>query len=573
MKKAFLLILSVFVSIGFFLAKPAFAQENSLGGEKIELFEIDLTLQENTDIIIHERIHYYMPVEKHGIYRVIPINKRNKSNILKSSTKVNVNSVAYYPTDNPNATLSTYEVEDYSDEVFIKIGRGDRFVQGHYTYEISYVVKNGINYFEDHDELYWNLIGTGWEVPIERVSAKIHLPGEVVQSVCYTGIYESTEQNCEIINQTEKDISLTTTTVLNPNEPVTIAVGMPKGSIEDVKKKEEMRMLRDILIGISPLALIPIFFLFVRKLKSPKKIIVPSFKAPKNLNLIMAGNLLSKGKINQKAITAEMINLAIQGNLRVEQNGKKEYTLHKISPSLKTPFLSSEALFTTLFLGSDTRFIGEKHASIAWDVPSIWDKSKNDLELNNYIDDVKSSKVKIIAFLPFLFLFLAFLVVGPLADSNNFIGIIVLIITGIALFSLASMSDTRNKEGNDLYYELLGLKMYIETAEKHRIEFHNNPEKFKGVFESLLPYAILFGLEKKWMKEFEDLYTTPPEWYQGDDFSTFNPMYVTTSMVGTNEMVSSGSGSSTGGGFSSGGSGFSGGSSGGGGGGGGGGSW
>jgi uncharacterized membrane protein len=122
--------------------------------------------------------------------------------------------------------------------------------------------------------------------------------------------------------------------------------------------------------------------------------------------------------------------------------------------------------------------------------------------------------------------------------------------------------------------------MYINTAEKHRIEFHNDPKKFRGVFETLLPYAMIFGLEKKWAKEFEDLYKdTQPDWYRGD-FDVFD-IYMLTMVTNslnrsvksaTTKAYGSGSGLRTSG-WSSGGSGFSGGSAGGGGGGSGGGSW
>jgi uncharacterized membrane protein YgcG len=123
-----------------------------------------------------------------------------------------------------------------------------------------------------------------------------------------------------------------------------------------------------------------------------------------------------------------------------------------------------------------------------------------------------------------------------------------------------------------------GLKMYIDTAEKHRIEFHNNPTKFRGVFEKLLPYAIIFGLEKKWSEEFKEIYQEPPTWYQGD-ISAFNSYLLASSISDISRNVKSKSAppnsaggirSSHGG---SGGSGFSGGSSGGGFGGGGGSSW
>ena len=92
---------------------------------------------------------------------------------------------------------------------------------------------------------------------------------------------------------------------------------------------------------------------------------------------------------------------------------------------------------------------------------------------------------------------------------------------------------------------------------------------------------MIFNFEKKWAKIFEDIYTTSPDWYEGD-FSVFDATYLANSLNTFNKSVVTSSappnkyGSSDGyrsGGWSSGGSGFSGGSSGGGGGGSGGGGW
>ncbi len=80
--------------------------------------------------------------------------------------------------------------------------------------------------------------------------------------------------------------------------------------------------------------------------------------------------------------------------------------------------------------------------------------------------------------------------------------------------------------------------MYIDTAEKHRIEFHNNPTKFRGVFEKLLPYAIIFGLEKKWSEEFKEIYQEPPTWYQGD-ISAFNSYLLASSISDISRNVKS----------------------------------
>ena len=44
------------------------------------------------------------------------------------------------------------------------------------TVEISYVLRNAVRFFDDHDEFYWNVTGNDWPVPIDHASAFVALP-------------------------------------------------------------------------------------------------------------------------------------------------------------------------------------------------------------------------------------------------------------------------------------------------------------------------------------------------------------------------------------------------------------
>ena len=177
MKKILLIFLGVIFSVGLFIPSLAYGQSlldtnptSVYKPEVVEKFEISLSLETNSDIRIKERIHYYFPNPKHGIYRNIPINKRSEGNRLKTPTSIKINSILYYPSNSPTSIGNSYSKEIIlNDEVVLRIGDADRTITGLYIYEIDYTVKNGINYFEDHDELYWNIIGTGWTVPINSV--------------------------------------------------------------------------------------------------------------------------------------------------------------------------------------------------------------------------------------------------------------------------------------------------------------------------------------------------------------------------------------------------------------------
>jgi len=578
MKKILLIFLGVIFSVGLFIPSLAYGQgilntnpSSVYKPEVVEKFEINLSLETNSDIRIKERIHYYFPNPKHGIYRNIPINKRTEGNRLKTPTSIKINSILYYPSNSPTSIGNSYSKEvNLHDEVVLRIGDADRTITGLYIYEIDYTVKNGINYFEDHDELYWNIIGTGWTVPINIVEAKINVPGIIQDTVCYTGLIGSKGTNCQITKQSDTSLLLTNITPLKQNEGITIAVSMPKGSIIDVLEKENEKIKRNNILYSLSLLLLPLFYLFGSKLKSRKKTVAPSFTPPKDLNPLVASYLLSKGRLRSKYITAEIIYLATQRFIDIEQKERKEYILHKTILEPIIPHPSSEKLFDLLFGTLDEISTKSKTSNLYGYGPTIWEQARLDAVNNGFVDEKKTKKGLLLGTLGVFSFFGAFAGLITMLTAGSLLAGIALFVTGISISIISIFWDFRSEKGNDLYYELLGLKMYIDTAEKHRIEFHNDPEKFRGVFESLLPYAIIFGLEKKWMKEFKDLFTTPPDWYTGD-MSTFNSMVLLNSVSNISSTIVTPV--STGGGFSSGGSGFSGGSSGGGGGGGGGGSW
>ena len=53
---------------------------------------------------------------------------------------------------------------------------------GEHTYELVYRTDRQMGYFADHDELYWNVTGNGWDFPIDRVTARVELPPAIPRS-------------------------------------------------------------------------------------------------------------------------------------------------------------------------------------------------------------------------------------------------------------------------------------------------------------------------------------------------------------------------------------------------------
>ena len=50
---------------------------------------------------------------------------------------------------------------------------------GIHEYQLRYQTSRQLGFFEDYDELYWNVTGNGWMFPIDHAGARIELPAAV----------------------------------------------------------------------------------------------------------------------------------------------------------------------------------------------------------------------------------------------------------------------------------------------------------------------------------------------------------------------------------------------------------
>lgn len=573
--KGFLLISVLFLS--FIVTTPVLAQTST---EEIRSFESNISVSSDTTTDITERITYYFPNYRHGIIWRIPYVYSVKA--LRRPTIIDIKNVSYYPTNNPNNVISRrYSESRTNGWLELKIGDEELEIVGEYVYEIEYTMKyTGIGYFDDHEEIYLNAIGPGWNVPIRQANVEITAPGEVQDTVCYTGPDGSTQSNC-LITQNGNTLNVVTTDTLQPFEGLTFAISLPVGTFEDTTKQQ---LIESIIANIGILLPIPVgifgLTLLKRKGRNEKLTVVPNFTPEKDWNPLRSGTMYSGGS-NNKYISALLVNLAVNSYIVIKQIKKNKYELIKTEKSSEDLPNYVKTLYDGLFEKGDSVSLSKLPDNFYLKVSLASSQLHNYLIDNNLFSNQRK-KLRVI-FILFGMLTTSIGVLGaPFFIQYAALGWMVgFIISGTILLLLTFFVDSRSPElGNREYHDLLGLKMYINTAEKHRIEFHNDPKKYNQVFEKLLPYAMIFGLEKKWAKEFEDIYTQPPSWYQGD-FTTFNSYYLARSLGAFNNTVAtksvtsySSSGGYRSGGWSSGGSGFGGGgSSGGGGGGSGGGSW
>ena len=111
----------------------------------------------------------------HGIFRDVPTRLRY------DDTDDRLYPLEVQSVSATGGASDDFEVEDAGGGLTrIKIGDPDQTITGEHTYDIVYRVRGALNAFDDHDELFWNVVGNKWEVPIDSASAVVHAPAVIM---------------------------------------------------------------------------------------------------------------------------------------------------------------------------------------------------------------------------------------------------------------------------------------------------------------------------------------------------------------------------------------------------------
>lgn len=561
MKKTFFTFIVLFA---FAFPSLAFAREN-VNDWYVKNFDTDITLNKDSSLDIVESITADCGIaEKHGIFRVLPTvqyleGKNQKSPVkLKSITDFNGEKYHY---------STSYDPFDHT--VTWKIGDEDIFVTGVNEYKISYSVKNAIRNSSDFDELYWNLSGNFWDIPVDNFSATIHFPPKINKDNLDLSVYSGSYREENPFGATYEFIDSSTLKILysktmEPGEGITLSAAFPAGLVTPYEPSFWEKN------GAYFFYLLPILIFWLclklwQKYGRDPKInptVAPEFEIPEKLSPIEMGLVYTDGTLRTNFISASIINLAVNGFIKIKQIQEKgflrgaDFELERIKQS--SPSSVAEAtLLSKLFSSGDKIKLSSLKNTFYVHISEIGSSGKNFLQKKKFL--VPHSKT----------FFIIFLALGLV----SFIGSFVLFIFSVHLFLSALLSSIiilifsplmkkRTEEGHVLFRRIQGFKLYMDKAEKYRQKYLEK----ENLFEKLLPYAIMFGITQGWINKMKDIYgekyfaTYHPVWFYGAGISSFdaNTFSSAISQVSSNmpsTMSSSPSSSGAGGGGFSGGGG------------------
>lgn len=546
----------LFIVSGLFLVTPVYAQE------QITNFDSQIVAKKDGTMAVTETIEYdFGSADRHGIYRFIPLVS-SVGDLYRIIT-VNYQSVTRDGKPEPY----TVSIEDNKSE--IKIGDKDKTISGQHTYQIKYIVNNGIgSNYDDHDEIYWNITGNEWNIPINRVTATVQTDFDInpTKAICFSGDSGSTEPNCSV----RSDFVKFETTGLNSGQGLTIVQSypvntFPKSSLSkktpsQISKENALQLMQKIfsiysLIWLFLNFVVSIWLIFKYRNKPSARAFGPvtvNFDIPKDqqkqrIPPAEAG-IIDNTILDQNDVTATIFDLAIRKYILLSE--KKE--IRKFAPDSTQQWIEKTDRQPT--------DLTEYETSIYNRLFQDGDKVKlDDLKTDFYktftqIEKEAFSKLKTRQVYE----------KNPKTQRANLVGLgMLLLFTGniilaIVMFWLASIMNGRTKYGDQLNWQVDGLKLFLKNMSRH----YEWQTKNLITVEKYIPYAIAFGYIDQFMEQLKVVYPDyQPTWYVGSSFyHGWTGFYSGFSSNLTTSAPSSSSG-------------FSGGSSGGGGGGGGGGSW
>jgi uncharacterized membrane protein YgcG len=240
---------------------------------------------------------------------------------------------------------------------------------GEYTYTFTYMTSRQLGFYENFDELYWNVTGNAWEFPIDKASANIFLPESIpdarINTTAYTGLQGSNERAFSENRFSGGNAYFETNRQLNPNEGLTVVISWPKGHIIEPTFDEKLNYFfqdnRAFIVGLGGLLILFFYYVFTWRMvgKDPKSnVIITHYQPPKGFSPASLRYVEEMGYDN-KCFASAVLNLAVKGYLKISETDG-EYTL--IKTGKKVVMAPGElSLVNKLFQGSMSRVLKNKN--------------------------------------------------------------------------------------------------------------------------------------------------------------------------------------------------------------------
>ena len=541
------------------------------GGERIRDYAIEVDIRADGSLDVVERITVHAAGEqiRRGIYRDFPTRYRDRAG---NAVVVDLEVLGVERDGRPEPWFT----ERVDNGVRINTG-GDDFLPElprDVEFTLRYRTTRQLGFFAEHDELYWNAIGTGWVFPIDAGRVEVRLPAPVpVEQLAveaYTGLQGAKGQAYRASVPAPGTARWELTEGLAPNEGLTIVLSFPKGLVPEPTASQRFAwLLRDnlgILVALAGLVVLLVFCVtrWRQVGRDPAGGVViarydpPTGRSPAELRY------LRRRSYDTRCFTGDLLCAAVDGQVRIEREDrtlrKDRWTLERLDGGGQAPRLAMPAtLLDKLFPGGARTLELETANARTLQSAQVAHAAALEKRLHGTFFKRNLGSTLIAGGMASVAFVLALVTSGGA-------GLPVIAVLSIAMvvvvLAFAWLVEAPTPEGRKLLDEIEGLRLYLGVAERDELARMQGPGAPPALdaqrYEHLLPYAVALDVEEAWTKKFTlavgaaaaAAATAAIGWYRG---GSFNDMGSLAKSIGSglNSSIASAStppGSSSGGG-------------------------
>lgn len=538
--------------------------------EEIALFRTEILLGQSDRFLVFETIDYdFGATRRHGIERVIPLRQAGDPEGALAGIRV-------LGVEDEGGGRRPFQVSRDGWNLRIRIGDPDRTVTGSHRYVLRYRVEGAILFHPDSEELYWNLVGDQWRVPIRRAEGRVFLPEGLPAGAtrirCFAGPRGSRDERCHH-DAGARLVSIESLGPLAPGENLTVSVQLPGGTLARPGAVERLlRQLSWLGAGwlLLPLAVGGLLFAWWRHAgRDPagRGSVPVVYEPPEGLAPAEVGTLLDE-RFDPRDLAATILDLAIRGWLEIVEVPRQEflflsrtdYRLERRPPPAEPLRPFEEELLRALFDGREAVLVSSLRNRFYRELPRIERALFASLSGPGRYFPTSPARIR----RNFTVAAVAVYVVGSLPSFvvRHPAPGIASGVAAVLVFAFGRIMPRRTRRGRAALEHILGFREFVERVDRDRLE--RLGARTAERFERLLPHAVVLGVADAWAGAFADLLVAPPAWYRPGAAGSFEARSFVSGLgrgldtLGstlTSSPRGSGGGGSSGGGFGGGGGG------------------
>ena len=408
--------------------------------------------------------------------------------------------------------------ENKSNGVRVNTGNDNYLpVPAEYTYTLHYRTTRQLGFFADHDELYWNAIGQGWEFPIDSASVEVQLPQPVpvaqMRAEGYSGSMGSKEQDFTAALPGPGNARWTLTKPLKPYTGLTIVLSFPKNIVAAPTRQQQLFwLLRDnfgVLVALAGLLGLCVFCVLrwrkVGRDPAGGTVIVRYNPPPKHSPAGL--RYVTRMKYDKRCFSADLLASAVDGAVLIEREKrflKDGWKLQRTGDDAANGTAEQRVPLDTLFadgaaeLQLDNSNASTMQAALSAHEKALFKRFQPALFSRNVGSIVIAAAIAVLSAIAAFF-----------ASGGSGMPLILLCCALMAaiLVIFAILIKSPTVAGRELMDEVEGFKRYLAVADRDELARLPAPDNAPPAldasrYEQLLPYAVALDVEDAWTKKF-----------------------------------------------------------------------